>query len=72
MLCRRGEISIWQQLLDAFWHELAYALINDPVNVTFDSSPDAVDALPENGPIQYDGSSQNGFAKYKLTLPTAE
>ncbi|WP_187442513.1 hypothetical protein [Sutcliffiella horikoshii] len=55
-----------------FWHELAYALINDPVNVPFDSSPDAVDALPENGPIQYDGSSQNGFAKYKLTLPTAE
>ncbi len=65
-ILQQGEID---PSADGNW---TFAPINNSVHVTFDSSPDAVDALPENGTIEYEGASQNGFAKYKLTLPTAE
>ena len=65
-IVEQGEID---PSADGNW---TFAPINNTVNVTFDSSPNAVDALPEDGTIQYEGASQNGFAKYRLTLPTAE
>ncbi|KPB03712.1 bifunctional 2',3'-cyclic-nucleotide 2'-phosphodiesterase/3'-nucleotidase [Bacillus sp. CHD6a] len=65
-ILEQGEID---PSADGNW---TFAPVTKSVNVTFDSSPNAVDTLPENGTIQYAGASQNGFAKYKLTLPTVE
>lgn len=38
------------------------------VNVTFESSPDAKDAITEDMPIEYLGDGQDGFAKYRLMM----
>lgn len=38
------------------------------VNVTFESSPDAKDAITEDMPIEYVGEGQDGFAKYRLLM----
>lgn len=46
-----------------------FAPVSGAVNVSFDSSRDAVDALPENGVIRYDGESENGFGRYVMELP---
>ncbi|KMJ57664.1 hypothetical protein AB685_15330 [Bacillus sp. LL01] len=65
-ILEQGEID---PSADGNW---TFAPINNSVNMTFDSSPNAVDALPENGTIQYEGAALNGFGKYKLTIPTVE
>ena len=47
----------------------SFAGVNKALNVTFNSTPDAQYALPENGLIDYVGEADNGFAKYQLHLP---
>lgn len=46
-----------------------FAPVGGAVDVSFDSSMDAVDSLPESNIIRYDGESENGFGRYILQLP---
>nr|WP_230505140.1 bifunctional 2',3'-cyclic-nucleotide 2'-phosphodiesterase/3'-nucleotidase [Sutcliffiella rhizosphaerae] len=61
-IVEQGEID---PSADGNW---TFSTVGTSVNVSFDSSPNAVDALPENGKIQYAGPSANGFGKYLLQL----
>lgn len=47
----------------------SFAGVSKDLNVTFNSTPDAQNALPESGLINYAGEAANGFAKYQLHLP---
>ncbi|USK39829.1 bifunctional 2',3'-cyclic-nucleotide 2'-phosphodiesterase/3'-nucleotidase [Cytobacillus firmus] len=51
---------------DANW---SFAPVADEVNVTFESSPDAKNAIAEGSGIGYAGEAGNGFSKYSLQLP---
>lgn len=46
-----------------------FAPVSGAVDVSFDSSRDAVDSLPESNVIRYDGESENGFGRYVMELP---
>jgi 2',3'-cyclic-nucleotide 2'-phosphodiesterase / 3'-nucleotidase / 5'-nucleotidase len=47
----------------------SFAGVTKELNVTFKSTPDAQNALPESGLINFAGEGTNGFAKYQLHLP---
>jgi len=49
-----------------------FAPVGGAVDVSFDSSRDAVDSLPESNSIRYDGEAENGFGRYILQLPTEQ
>lgn len=49
-----------------------FAPVGGAVDVSFDSSRDAVDSLPESNIIRYDGEAENGFGRYILQLPTEQ
>lgn len=46
-----------------------FAPVGGAVDVSFDSSMDAVDSLPESNVIRYDGEAENGFGRYMMELP---
>ncbi|MGD6831146.1 hypothetical protein ACQCT5_03215 [Sutcliffiella halmapala] len=46
-----------------------FAPVAGEVNVSFDSSMDAIDSLPESNAIRYDGVSEKGFGSYVMELP---
>ncbi|MFX3675041.1 MAG: bifunctional 2',3'-cyclic-nucleotide 2'-phosphodiesterase/3'-nucleotidase [Paenisporosarcina sp.] len=48
-----------------------FAPVENEVNVTFESTPDAEKAIKDSGSINYVGASSNGFAKYSIELPAA-
>ncbi|WP_026585008.1 bifunctional 2',3'-cyclic-nucleotide 2'-phosphodiesterase/3'-nucleotidase [Bacillus sp. J33] len=54
---------------DSNW---SFAPVTEEVNVTFESSPDAKNAIAENSGIHFAGEANNGFGKYSLQLPVAE
>lgn len=47
----------------------SFSGVSKEVNVTFQSTPNAKNALPQNGLVDYVGEAVDGFAKYKLNLP---
>ncbi len=49
----------------------SFAGVSKDLNITFTSTPDAQNELPESGLIDYAGEAANGFAKFKLHLPIA-
>ncbi|WP_394137793.1 bifunctional 2',3'-cyclic-nucleotide 2'-phosphodiesterase/3'-nucleotidase [Cytobacillus oceanisediminis] len=54
---------------DSNW---SFAPVTGEVNVTFESSPEAKDAIAENSGINYVGEASNGFGKYSLQFPVAD
>lgn len=54
---------------DSNW---SFAPVAGDVIVSFDSAPEAKEAITEDSPVQYVGDSDNGFAKYSMTLPKAQ
>lgn len=61
-----SELSTIDPSADGNWN---FSAVSKEVNVTFQSTPSAQNALPENGMIDYIGPDADGFAKYKLSLP---
>ncbi|RSD26748.1 bifunctional 2',3'-cyclic-nucleotide 2'-phosphodiesterase/3'-nucleotidase [Mesobacillus subterraneus] len=47
----------------------SFAGVSKELNVTFNSTPAAQNALPENGLVDYLGTLDSGFAKFQLHLP---
>jgi 2',3'-cyclic-nucleotide 2'-phosphodiesterase len=50
----------------------SFSPILNEVNVTFESSMDAKNAIAEGSPIQYVGEGANEFGKYAIALPKAQ
>lgn len=46
-----------------------FSPVSNDLNVTFESSMDAIKSIPGDSPIQYSGPSVNEFGKYSLKLP---
>ncbi|MEI2356341.1 bifunctional 2',3'-cyclic-nucleotide 2'-phosphodiesterase/3'-nucleotidase [Mesobacillus zeae] len=49
-----------------------FSSVSDDVNVTFESAPEAQNAIAEGSPIKYEGPGANNFAKYSFKLPAAK
>ena len=47
----------------------SFAPVANDLNVTFESSRDAKEAIAEGSSIQYVGEAANEFGKYYITLP---